>query len=207
MYTAFGINPEIRGDTLTEVNKKFKQMLEDYKQSKTIVRKVILYKVAANAYIWDEVAKRCMYNNSEISFCAGTSLAVWAAVYNEHEITKPDGTIVYEYKEAASGIPSAPRSESCKPTWGKKAEYLLPWTEQREAFFTFIIKSMQTLILRLSEVTKDNDALLNFVDSGRLLGAAAGGKDGEKKEANHSENSREATGEGAGEAKAGKTHD
>jgi hypothetical protein len=167
VYRTLHIREAAIGNTLAEVERAFKKVLDSYAAAKTTKQKVILYRVRDNSAIMRDGC--CIHSNNEISFTDGVTLSVWAIVCIESETTLEDGSKVYDYETVESALPTLTRHGDLRPRYQKRAEHFLVWTERREQFFCWVMTRLEDLILKLQEVSGDQKNLLEFIESGRLL--------------------------------------
>ena len=164
--------------SLADVEKAFDKARKDFTDANTTTRKVILYKIECTAHIEEGTGenRRYLYDIDQVHFCNGVAIDFGAGVYEEQEIRKPSGDCTYKYVFLESSIPLQNHILDVKPHSGwDRAENQMPWTEEREKFFAYIATAMHKMVLQLSEV-QEKDKLLEFIDSGRLLGSGKGEK-------------------------------
>jgi hypothetical protein len=168
-----GCDVEVVAKTKDEVEKLWRKRLKEFEAASTETRKVILYDVGLNAFIMR--GDRCALRADDISFAEGLVVAVWADVFEEHRVTSGD-IVKYNYERVKSTLPSSIRSGGRRktPAVGRTepAEQLMVWTEEREAFFCRVAEVMETIALRLHEMTNegaDSFAALADAWSGSFL--------------------------------------
>lgn len=175
---------EVFADTQREAIRKYDQALREYEQAQTQEKKVILYEIKYNAYIWGDARHRkdlkdvdpdkqvCILNEQKISFSQGMGLTVAAGVYIERkiEIAGTDRfTFKYDSVKGDDALPySTQQRDSLKPTWGKEATNKIDWTPERHQFFIMLHDAMSRLIWRIHHF-EDQNKLVEFIDSGRKL--------------------------------------
>jgi hypothetical protein len=163
---------EAVADTKRAAERAFEGRLDEFKQAKTSRRKVILYEVKLNCRVSRD--GRIVLGRNDIHFTTGYAISVWAGVFDEERVRRAGGDI-YHYHRVDSAISGGMASGS--PGFGLRAlndpkENLVVWTEEREAFFCRVAEVMETLALRLDEMTSEGaDTLAQIADtwSGSLL--------------------------------------
>ncbi len=156
---------KVTGHTLHGVETAFRDRRKEYLNANTTISKVIVYKVLDRAKIIRD--DRVVLRADNIVFGHGVGVTLGAMVCNEHEITKPDGKVVYRYEHLESTLPKA---ANVALPFEEKAQFLLPWTEEREKFFLYVLTSLENLILQLNELTGDSDKLIDAIEAGHLIG-------------------------------------
>lgn len=161
---------EVRADNLHDCEQNFREALERFEKSQTTKRRVILYKVQATAWIWNDSEERCVYNEKEISFTDGAAVSIQAAVFDECEIKSPDGSVRYRYDEVVDTKLRQRAVRMCA-RFNKfphaRHEHQLPYTPEREEFFIKLSRGLESLVLQLNQLNDITKALA-FADSGRL---------------------------------------
>ncbi len=179
---------EVKGRTLSEAEGLAGDQIEKYRKTKRTTMKVIAYEYKCTAYITDPPAApnvrpavthnaddeedefsdyRVLLYEQGISFTNGLALSLEAGVFEETATVSADGkSTVYRYKKIQSTIPIAV-SHRLKPCGPDRAEPMMPWTEEREAFFTKIGLALSSLVLQLHQATEDETKLRKLIDSGQ----------------------------------------
>ena len=164
---------EISAPTLKEVEDLWDEKVEEYKQARTVERKVIYYRFESNSAICrpdpnDPEGLECIFDSDDISFCEGVAIAVSAQVLTETTITYSDGKEFRTYNETKSSLPSSMTNvdRSYVPGANEDRDQIIEWTPERELFFKELGEAIETLILKMDNLLKDQKQLLEAIDSG-----------------------------------------
>jgi hypothetical protein len=163
---------EAVADTKRGADSAFQERLYEFEQARSSTRKVILYEVKLNSSIARDGI--LALSRKDIHFTNGYAISVWAGVFEEERVRR-DGGDIYHYERVDCSIPNG--MVSGLPNFGLRAlndpkENLVEWTEEREAFFCRVAEVMETLALRLNEMTSEGaEKLAQIADtwSGSLL--------------------------------------
>lgn len=162
-----GCEVEAVAKTKDEAEKIFRTRLEEYRTVCTETRKVIVYHVEMSAHIRRE--GRRVLSEDGVSFSRGVAVAIWAEVCEEKKITS--GKMAnYIYETLDSSLPVSIRHGgrfNDRVRGGDRPEEcLMLWTPEREAFFCRVAEMMESLVLKLHDMTDDgSDAFAEIADS------------------------------------------
>lgn len=182
---------EITSDTLNGVQAEYKKTLKEYRNSKTTERKVIVYQVEGNAWVYrrsDDSPGRVhsdddadddatvLFQANDISFGDGCGLMIYAEVMIERTRKSQDESYV-SYKEVEDT--TIPRSLSKSD--GRTADefgttdgiQVIDWTPEREKWFSDIGCRLEDMVMNVYQTLKDEKTALQLMDSGRMLMAPA----------------------------------
>lgn len=160
----------VTGATLEQCMSEFNAALIRYKESRTEVRKVIIYAVKSRACIWDNREERVIFRSDEIHFSDGLCLSVCVGVFNERKISATDGSAHYAYDLLECDLPRSICEYSNVLTsclQGQQATKIIDWTPEREEFFNRIGKGLEAAVLQLSQLSNPA-TVLQLADSGVL---------------------------------------
>lgn len=177
---------EVYADTQKEAIRKYNQAMKEYEKSQTEKKKVILYEIKYNAYIWGDAIHRedlkdkedfdpnkrvVILNENKIHFTSGIGLTVSAGVYIERKI-KIEGKNKYTYKydrvKGEESLTYTYQQDDLTPSFGDEARNKIDWTPERHAFFEMLHKAMANLIWKIHHF-EDQTKLVEFIDSGIKL--------------------------------------
>ena len=174
---------EVGSDTLDGVEAEYKSALKEYRESKTTERKVIVYKVEANAWVFrradgtpghvhDDDAS-VVFHADDISFADGCGLTLYAAVMIERTLTPTDGepSISYETVED-TGLPRSLEHSDHGVVHGYGADdeaQVIDWTPEREAWFAHVGRQLEDMVINVYKTLGDTKKALKLMDSGRML--------------------------------------
>ena len=175
---------EVSSDTLGGVNAEYKRVLKEYRDSKTTERKVIVYKVEANAWVYrrsdgvsgrphDDDDANVLFQVRDISFGDGCGLTLFAEVMIERTLQSGDKSYVsYE------GVKDTALPESLSKGDGRVADqhgktgdevHVIDWTPERKKWFAHIGRQLEDMVMNVCKTLGDEDTALELMDSGRLL--------------------------------------
>jgi len=161
--------------TMDEAEKEFGQRLWEYEQAGTSTRKVIIYRVEMKAAILHPDDDRPSLKRNDISFGRGLGVTVWADVFEETCVKLAGDKARYSYDRVESELPISIRHSGnfrLGMGAGAKQDECMEWTPEREAFFCRVAEAMESLCLKLDEMTNAGaDTLAQIADtwSGSLL--------------------------------------
>lgn len=157
---------KVMHDTKDGVEKIWKEYLQEYKDAKTVERKVILFEIEANCSfkVDDE-----WFQKDDISFSKGLTLSIQAGVYTEVVVTRAADKH-YLYRAIKSEIPQDVLPPHKNVNYGgRETKYhVIDWTEQREEFFTQLGLSLQNMIWNINSFMSSPE-ITNMIDQGGLL--------------------------------------
>jgi hypothetical protein len=161
-----GCKLEARNKDLDVANRIFHKMLEDFKESNEVKRKVILYDFA-----YEDGITRYGDADCGISFANGLCVSLSAAVFIETDTTKPDGKHSFHYERQVNhdttmdwALRRGSHGEAPSPPYGGvQATDMIPWSEENEAFFNNFAKAMLALIEKMKHMTKKPEHLLAMI--------------------------------------------
>lgn len=156
------------GRTLSEVENNVKKTIAEYDAATTTKRKVICYKFQASCRIKDSDG-RLVLELKEVSFSSGCALSLGAAVYTEDHVARRGQHDQYNYKKEQSTIPVSLSDRIDVRSWlSEPHANLLEWTPEREEFFRQMGLALEKLILKLHELTGDNEGLAQIAQTGNV---------------------------------------
>ncbi len=164
---------DVRGDNQVDVMGNFNQAIERFKKLETETNRVILYKFEIEPLPEGHPNRKEYHHSSNQNL----QVRVWAGTYEETVCIAGDGTRRYSYEHIDSDL-IYPGQDFYNPSrWsdGKRFEKQLPWTEQNECFFKWILVRMVELVNALADV-HEPDKLIEAINAGRLLPLGGGGK-------------------------------
>jgi len=158
VVTAMNCVKEATDKDLNLCERKFKKMLNDFIESKESKRKVILYQ-----FLYEDGTSR----HDNIAFSDGLVVSLMANVFEETDTTRPNGTHSFSYETVQNDLDWSLKRSShgtrMAPFDGKKAEDMIPWSEENEAFFNTFAKAMLSLIKKMNHMTKKPENLLAMI--------------------------------------------
>lgn len=179
-----GCDEEVTGETLDIMERQFRIKLDEYEKAQTTCSKVILYDIEITAKIEAPRAEgvdpdiyHLTIDLDDLGFAKGIAVAVHAGVFTEEATVRGEQT-VYKYVEVENSIPRSMKQHgkfshngACEfetvGLYGTRAENVIPWTEQREAFFRDLGRAMEQLVMQLHEFMGVPKKLMQLMDSGR----------------------------------------
>lgn len=175
---------EVGSDTLNGVNVEYKRVLKEYRDSKTAERKVIVYKVEANVWVYrrsdgtpghphDDDDASVLFQVRDISFGDGCGLTLFAEVMVERTLQSGDKKYV-SYKVVEDTIlPNGLRKSDGRVAdeFGKTGEdvHVIDWTPERERWFAHVGRQLEDMVMNVCKTLGDEDVALELMDSGRML--------------------------------------
>ena len=178
---------EVRSETLDGVNTEYKRVLREYRDSQTTERKVIVYKVEANAYVWrlpdgapvgdDDDGASVVFQVKDISFADGCGLTIFAEVMIERTLRTADGKESVSYEE----VDDDTLPKSLNQGNGRVADQfgatddvkVVDWTPEREAWFRHIGLQLEDMVVNVCKALGNEKTAIELMDSGRMLMAPA----------------------------------
>lgn len=161
---------EVCGRSLKEVLQNFHEAIEEYKAINTTRRRVILYQVKMNAYVFE--GEFCVLNRDDISFTAGVAVAVMADVYEEVKISGPKGC-QYTYERKDSKLPRSIQKGTQRLAGGFYKQpfgALVEWSEERELFFCRLGLALERIAMELDKLSSPDKVLGMIAAGARLTG-------------------------------------
>lgn len=169
--TLAGLGEKVEAPTRDAALRAFGEKLQQYKDSKTSVRRIIAYSFEANARIMDSENERCIMSRSDITFAdTGMILGLSAEVFDEYEIKGSGKGSSYRYEKVDGAIPHSldfssrggPRDYTSDEQWSPQ----LPYSVEAEQFFAKIGRSLEATILMLNQGFKSPETVTALVAGG-----------------------------------------
>jgi hypothetical protein len=176
---------DVSHETRIGADTLYKEVVQNYLDAKTTLKKVILYKFKMNGFVMgpashgeffipgedDPDQEICLFKRGDFHFDRGMVVGVMARVYMEERNEREDGDIFWHYETVDSdddlpwGILDklAPHRQDRAPEDGR-----MDWTPQRHAFFVGLHKAMSELILKIETLTKQNK-LLEAINKNKMI--------------------------------------
>jgi hypothetical protein len=173
---------EVGSDTLEGVEAEYQKTLKEYRASKTTERKVIVYKVEANAWVFrrrngapghihDDDAE-VLFQAKDISFADGCGLTIYATVMMERTLTPTHGEPYISYADVEHNLP-----RSLEGGDGRVADefgsidgvQVIDWTPERETWFAHIGRQLEDMVVNVCKTLGDPNKAVELMDSGRML--------------------------------------
>ena len=174
---------EVTSETLVGVEKAFKEAIARYKAAQTTSRKVIVYKIEANAWVYrkpdgqpatehDHDAE-VVFQESGISFAEGCGLTIYADVMIENTLVTADGQKSKSYEDVEHSIPRSLGRDGghrIADRWGTVDDaVVIDWTPEREAWFRHVGTQFEDLVMKVFTTLGDTKKALQLMDAGRML--------------------------------------
>lgn len=151
---------EVESDTLSGVERAFKEASVRYMETATTEKKVIL------------VEFECSMHEEGYSWDHGVRLNIQAGVFLKSIYKRPGDSTIEEYDQTESSIPDLANFGNNDYHGGHVEDgkcIELPWTEETENRITTIVKALMALGENMAKVTKSKKSLLDFVNTQKLL--------------------------------------
>jgi hypothetical protein len=174
---------EVGSDTFEGVEREYKRVLKKYRESKTTERKVIIYKVEANAWVVrtpdgapaniEDDDGSVVFQVKDISFADGCGITVYADVMIERTLRTAGGEESVSYEDVEGH--TLPRSLSggdsrVADQFGAVDDaQVIDWTPEREAWFRHVGLQLENMVMNVCETLGDPKKAVELMDSGRML--------------------------------------
>lgn len=174
---------EVSSDTMKGVQAEFKKTVDMYKAAQTTERKVIVYKVEVNAWVWrlpdgapagsDDDDASVVFQANDISFADGCGLTIFAEVMVERTLRTADGEESLSYEEVDEH--TLPKSlglgnNRIADRFGTTEDVrVIDWTPEREAWFRDVGLRLEDMVVNVCRTLGDTERALQLMDSGRML--------------------------------------
>lgn len=157
---------DVRGDNQVDVMENFNQAIERFKKLETEVNRVILYNIEVEPLPEGHPNRKEYHHSSNQNL----QVRVWAGTYEETVCIAGDGTHRYSYEYIESDLiyPGQDYFDPSRRSRGTRFESQLPWTEQNEDFFKWVLVHMLELVNALADLYEP-DKLIETISAGRLL--------------------------------------
>jgi hypothetical protein len=171
----------VNANTLDDCDRTFNKTLQDYYARNTSVRRLIVYKVLNNAYIWNSEGTKVICNDKQIGFCDGVAISVCANVFDEHK-TETNGETTYFYKEVKDNgiLPSLKAGEHFTrhtgddPITASRDIQAIEFSPERLEFFNKVGKGLEAVILQMQALQGSNAQAV--IDTGDFTAKAIADK-------------------------------
>ena len=167
---AMGVE-QARGRTMAECVAEWETVRAEYEQSKVIVSRVICFQlVMAGGPLGGR-------SRGHVPFAIGANLQLAVGVFDERKranSAKASSAAIWSYSDVASSIPAGfgfrrEGPHTSNHPFGGGGAGRLPWSAEREAWFTGLCEAFGRLMLGLDEVFQSNERLLVAAAERRLL--------------------------------------
>lgn len=155
----------VYGETLDEVNKAYIAASTKYLNSSIKEEKVIVVSFEGECCIVEDGKIVFECDRGYSSGSDGLTIELNCAVFIKQTWTCPNGDSTDKYDETEHSIPES-ASYQWAPSPSGSGSIEIPWTKEREQFFTDLINATQQIIRKLSEFTTNAKSVLKFADRG-----------------------------------------
>lgn len=136
---------EVEARTLTDVEKKFREVMTDYASCTIETTKVILYRF--------DYFTNSLEPDHYIHHNSGIMIEMFAGVFNEHKGTAKSGKVTWKYELLESPLEYPVRDYEANSRDWEQFLGRLVWTQELEDFFRSTQEGMQGIVSKLKELS------------------------------------------------------